>query len=405
MSNSTSTGRGVVVVGGSFAGLGAAYTLRALLRPEDRVTVISPSDYFVFAPSLVWAAFGAPVLNSSFNLEAALAAKSIGFKRGSVKKVQVDAHVVTTEIEEISYDRLIIATGGRPDAQAVPGLAGEFRAASWIVGEDSAMDAGNALRRLFASPGPVIVGAAQGAGYISAAYEVALALDAELRKRGIRAQAPMTFVTAEPYPGHLGFGQTAVRDKLEEIFAERSIPIIPGVTIERVEPKAVTLSSSRTHEASAIIVMPPFTGSVNIWKSAKLTDESGLIQVTAEYRHVDYPDIYAAGVACYFRDRVQPLNQHRAPETGYLSLRMGKAAGQNVAASLGCGSPASRPLPHVFDVRVVDGLTTGLFLTSRGTIGVKNTATRLPGRSAHVLKQAIERYLLWRLRSGRMDLP
>jgi sulfide:quinone oxidoreductase len=401
----TSTGRSIVVAGGSFAGLGAAYTLRERLRPEDRITVVSPSDHFVFTPSLVWAAFGAPVLNSSFNLDAALASKGIAFRRASIEEVRVDEHVVRTEKEEIPYDRLIIATGGRPDAQSVPGLAGEFQAASWIVGEASAMDARNVLRRLFASPGPVIVGAAQGAGYISAAYELALALDAELRKRGLRDQVPMTFVTAEPYPGHLGFGQTAARQSLETIFAERSIPVIPDVTIERVEPDSVRLSSGHLLDASTVIIMPPFTGAVSIWKSARLTDESGLIPVTDQYRHVDHLDVYAAGVASYFRDPVEPLHQHHAPETGYLALRMGKAAGQSVAASLGSGAPASRPLPYVFDVRVIDGLTSGLLLTSRGTTRVKNTATRLPGRSAHFLKELIERYLLWRLRSGRMDLP
>jgi sulfide:quinone oxidoreductase len=405
MSDRTSTGGNVVVVGGSFAGLGAAYTLRERLRPEDRVTVIAPSDYFVFAPSLVWAAFGTPTLNSSFNLEAALAAKSIGFRRAPVSRVKVDEHVVVAEKEEIPYDRLIIATGGRPDTQAVPGLAGEFRAASWIVGEDSAMEARVLLSRLFSSPGPVIVGTAQNAGYMSAAYEIALTLDAELRKRGIRDQAPMTFVTAEPYLGHLGFGQTAARPALEKLFEERGIAAISGSTVERVQPDGLVLSDGRTLEASTIVLMPPFSGSVNIWKSAKLTDESGFIPVTDLYRHVDHPDIYAAGVASYFRNRVQPLNLNHAPETGYLSLRMGKAAGQNAAASLGCGSPTSRPLPHIFDVRVIDGQSAGLLLTSRGTSRVRNTATRLPGSSAHILKAAIERYLLWRLRTGRTDLP
>jgi hypothetical protein len=141
---------------------------------------------------------------------------------------------------------------------------------------------------------------------------------------------------------------------------------------------AITLFDGQTIEASAMIVMPPFTGSVNIWKSAKLTDDSGLTLITTEYRHVEQEDIYAAGVGAYFWNQVPPLDRGRAPQTGYLSLHMGKAAGENVASSLGCGPPAARALPYVFDVRVLDGMTSGLFLMSRGNSRIRNTAIRLP---------------------------
>jgi sulfide:quinone oxidoreductase len=38
------------------------------------------------------------------------------------------------------------------------------------------------------------------------AYEYAFILDADLRKRKKRDKVPMTFVTSEPYIGHLGLG-------------------------------------------------------------------------------------------------------------------------------------------------------------------------------------------------------
>ena len=38
------------------------------------------------------------------------------------------------------------------------------------------------------------------------AYEFAFIMDADLRKDKLRHQVPMTFVTAEPYIGHLGLG-------------------------------------------------------------------------------------------------------------------------------------------------------------------------------------------------------
>jgi len=52
-------------------------------------------------------------------------------------------------------------------------------------------------------PGPIVVGAVQMASCFGPAYEFAFIMDADLRKRKIRDKVPMTFVTSEPYIGHL----------------------------------------------------------------------------------------------------------------------------------------------------------------------------------------------------------
>ncbi len=397
-----SSARHVVIAGASFAGLGAAYTLRERLRPEDRVTVIAPNDSFTFAPSLVWAALGRSSVHSRFALEPALRRKNIEFIQSGVREVDAAGHTLRTDSDLVSYDKLVVATGGRPDTTSIPGLAGEFRAASWIVNENSAMEARNVLRRLFNEPGPLVIGAAQGASYISVAYELALALDSALRGEGLRDRVPITFITAEPFLGHLGFGQTAARDRLQKIFSKRNIQTRVGVEIEQVQADSVKLSSYETLPANAIVVMPPLTGAVDIWKSVGLTDETGMIRVTPEYRHVEHEDIYASGVASYFSEPVPPLGHAHPPHTGYLSLRMGVLAGENVAASLDCGRAPGRPLPGTIDVRVLDGGRVGLVLMSRGDKTLRNRAMVLPGVVAHRLKSAIERYLVWELRTGRV---
>ena len=52
----------------------------------------------------------------------------------------------------------------------------------------------------------MVVGAVQGASCFGPAYEYALTAVTDLRRRKIRDRAPMTFVTSEPYIGHLGLG-------------------------------------------------------------------------------------------------------------------------------------------------------------------------------------------------------
>jgi NADH dehydrogenase FAD-containing subunit len=136
-----------------------------------------------------------------------------------------------------------------------------------------------------------------------------------------------------------------------------------------------------------------------------LTDGIGLIPVDRQYRHVDYEEVYAAGVACSFAELVPPLEGYRAPQTGYLSLRMGKIAATNLAASLGYASPSDRTLPHTLDVRVIDGRDAGLLLTSRGDRELHHSSRRLPGKTAHYLKRSSERLLLWQLRTGNVGVP
>lgn len=397
--------RHVVVAGAGFAGLGAAFTLRRRLRPTDRVTVVEPSGQFLFAPSLIYAVLGKPLVHSSFALEPALRSKGIEFVRSHVREVDLEQKRVTTDDGRLDYDRLVIATGGRPDPEAVPGLAGEFRANSYIVGLDTAEDAQRLLRGLLDEPGPIVIGVSQEASYISGLYELTLALDTALKKARIRSRAPITFVTAEPYLGHLGFGQTAAREKMEAIFGERDIPFLVDAPIERVRREEVVLKSGESLPAKISFVMPPFTGDVDIWKSTGLTDELGMVPVDDRYRHVAHQDVYAAGVASIFTHPMPPLQERRAPHTGYLSMRMGKRAGDNVTASLGCGSPATRTLPETVDVRILDGGETGLLLSSRGKSSLTHHAVRLPGSASHGLKSAVERYLLWQLRTGRVDLP
>lgn len=48
------------------------------------------------------------------------------------------------------------------------------------------------------------MGAARGASCFGLAYEFASITETDLRRRKIRDRVPLTFVTSEPYIGHLG---------------------------------------------------------------------------------------------------------------------------------------------------------------------------------------------------------
>ena len=48
----------ILVLGGSFGGLTAAFELKRLLGKRAEITVVSEDDSFVFIPSLPWLAMG-----------------------------------------------------------------------------------------------------------------------------------------------------------------------------------------------------------------------------------------------------------------------------------------------------------------------------------------------------------
>ena len=54
----SASGKNVVIVGSSFAGLSAALEVRKRLDPVHTVTVLDPRPDFTFIPSLIWVPFG-----------------------------------------------------------------------------------------------------------------------------------------------------------------------------------------------------------------------------------------------------------------------------------------------------------------------------------------------------------
>jgi len=77
----------------------------------------------------------------------------------------------------------------------------------------------------------------------------------------------------------------------------------------------------------------------------------------------------------------------------------------NLAAAVRGGQPTARTLPRLLDLRILDGGDTGMLLASAGAPLPFRVAVPLPGRTAHLAKALLVRYLLWKLRTGRTNLP
>src|SRR5579859_3606589 len=234
----------VVIMGAGIGGVSAAYSLRALLGKEHTVTVVNPTDYFQFTPSNPWVAVGWRKRKQiTVPLAHYMARKHIDFISDGVIVIDPDLRMLGLESgRSLGYDYLVITTGPQLAFEEIPGLGPEGHTQS-ICTVDHAEKAWTAYEKFLEAPGPVVIGAVQGASCFGPAYEFAMILDADLRKRKLRDRVPMTFVTSEPYIGHLGLGGVGdSKGLLESEMRQRHIKWITNAKVLNAAEHEVTVA-------------------------------------------------------------------------------------------------------------------------------------------------------------------
>lgn len=391
----------IVVLGGSFGGLTAAFELKRLLGSKADISLLSGQDKFVFVPSLPWVSMGRKKPEDiTLSLDAILKPKGIKFIHESATGVDADASKVVTASQEIPYDYLVIATGPDLVFSAVPGLGPEGHT-ECIFELDMALKAREAWKKFLENPGPVVIGAVQGVSCFGPAYEYAFAIDFELRRRKIRHKVPITFVTSEPYIGHLGIGGLKNSKRImEDEFADRDIKLIVNQAVEEFTPGEVKLKDGTSLSHKLAMFAPPMAGVKAVFH---LGNPKGFIPVDINYRHKEHKDVFCVGVAMAIAPPEQTPVPTGVPKTGSMTVDMAKDAAKAIAADIK-GNPVSEPDPL--------GV---LCLMDMGSSAAMMKATPvLPPRQDAVLrkgiiykwgKHAFERYFLWKIRNGLTQLP
>ncbi len=196
----------VVVLGAGTGGMPCAYELRERLGKEHEVTMINEREEFQFTPSNPWVAVGWRDRSSvTFEIRPHLERKGVNFIAKRCDKIDTEANKLELEGGEVvSYDYLVIATGPKLFFEEVEGAGPDVGNTESICTVDHALNAYDSYKELLEDPGHVIIGAMPFASCFGPAYEFAFIMDTDLRKRKMRDKVPMTFVTSEPYIGHLG---------------------------------------------------------------------------------------------------------------------------------------------------------------------------------------------------------
>ena len=115
--------KNVLVLGGNFAGLTAALSLKHELQDGVDVTVVAKSDRFQFNPSFIWIPFGKrKVKDVVFPVAKTFTSHGVTFVHGEATTIDPVAQQVQTTQGKLGFDYLVIATGYLNDFDVVPGL-------------------------------------------------------------------------------------------------------------------------------------------------------------------------------------------------------------------------------------------------------------------------------------------
>jgi sulfide:quinone oxidoreductase len=399
----------VVVIGAGLGGVPCAYELRKRLGKAHRVTLIGSSPYHEFTPSNPWIAVGwRNPEQTRVAMAAPLAAKGIEWITETVVTIDPVANQLTLAGGRVvPFDFLVIATGPKLAFDEVPGLGPEGFTQS-VCTQQHAAHAFEQYLQLLANPGPVIVGAAAGASCFGPAYEFAMIVDADLRKRKLRDRVPMMYVTSEPYIGHMGLGGVGdSKGLMESVLRQRGIKWITNAKITRAEAGSLTVTEhdddgkprkEHTLPFKYAMVLPAFKGVDAVAAVPGLCNPRGFVVVDEHQRSKKYPNIYSAGVCVAIPPVEATPVPTGAPKTGYMIESMVSAIAENIAAELAGKPPAAEATWNA--ICLADFGDTGAAFVALPEIPPRNVTWANTGKWVHLAKIAFEKYFLRKVRTG-----
>jgi sulfide:quinone oxidoreductase len=402
----------IVVLGAGIGGMPAAYDLKRRLGAAHEVTLINPTENFQFTPSNPWVAVGWRQPEQILvPIRPQVERKGIRFIASPVTSLDPEARTLTVaDGSTVAYDYLVVATGPKLAFDEVPGLGPEGNTHS-VCTTPHAEHAAAAYRRFLENPGPVVIGAAQGASCFGPAYEFALIVEADLRRRKIRHKVPMTFVTPEPYIGHMGLGGVGdSKGLLEHELRQRHIKWITNARISEVTPEQVRVTEHDErggilgeHELPQRFTMfiPAFKGVDAVAGAKELCNARGFVIVDEHQRSPRYPNIFAAGVCVAIPPvEVTPVPTG-APKTGYMIESMVTAIVENIHADIE-GRPATAKATWNA-ICLADMGDTGIAFVALPQIPPRNVTWARSGKWVHLGKIAFEKYFLHKMKTGATE--
>ena len=402
----------VVVLGAGLGGVIMAYEMKDQLAKDDRLTVITKGKSYSFVPSNPWVAVGWRKRDDiEVDLTEVMEKRDITLlTQGATRVHPAENRVELTDGASVSYDYLVIATGPDLAFDEIEGLGPDGHTQS-VCHVDHALKAEQAFKALVANPGPVVIGAVQGASCFGPAYEFLFILETALRKARVRDRVPMTFVTSEPYIGHLGLdGVGDTKGLLESEMRAHHIKWITNAKVKSVDAGMLHVeevnddgTTKKLHDLpfAFSMMLPAFRGVPAVRGIEGLTNPRGFILVDKYQRNPTFRNVFAVGVGV----AIPPIGPTPVPvgvpKTGFMIESMVTATAMNIASLLKGKEPTEVGTWNA--VCLADFGDSGVAFVAQPQIPPRNVNWSSQGKWVHYAKIGFEKYFLRKIRLGKSE--
>lgn len=313
----------VLILGGGYAGLLAAYRLRRQTNPNAvEITLVNGLDHFVERIRLHQIA--AQQSFKPYYFQDLFKGCNIIFKRGWVTALAPEEQTISmktsTGTEMLNYDYLIYALGSTVASDILPGC---LEYAHTLATEETTLHFQKKVTELAAQDGHLLVcgGGLTGIETVTELAEGYPHLNITLVTQGALGET-----LSEEGQAHL-----------YQVFAELGITLIEHVPVNAIEANAALCSDGRTIPFDLCLWAGPFKVPALAGEAGIQVNHRGQMVVDAHLRSRSHPTIYGVGDAASPGQAIKvPIRMSCATAT-----QMGLYGGQHLAATLN-GNPEGK---------------------------------------------------------------
>ena len=402
----------IVVLGAGLGGAIMAYELRDQVRAEDTITVVTKDPKYHFVPSNPWIAVGwRERKDITVDLEPTMKKRGIKFIPVAAERLHADENrLELVDGQSISYDYIVIATGPELAFDEIEGLGPDGHTQS-VCHIDHAEQARVAFDKFCENPGPIIVGAVQGASCYGPAYEFLFILNTALRRMKIRDQVPMTFITSEPYIGHLGLdGVGDTKGILESEMRDKHIKWMTSSRVKKVEDGKMiveeinddgSVKSEKEMPFGYAMMLPAFRGIKPVSGIEGLSNPRGFTIVDKHQRNPKYRNVFAVGVCVAIPPMGPTPVPCGVPKTGFMIESMVTATAHNIGNLVNGKEPDQVGSWNA--VCLADFGDGGIAFVAQPQIPPRNVNWASSGKWVHMAKIGFEKYFMRKMRKGTSE--
>ncbi|MER6681441.1 NAD(P)/FAD-dependent oxidoreductase [Streptomyces olivaceoviridis] len=344
----------VVIVGAGFAGYRAARTLARLTRDRADITVLNPTDYFLYLPLLPQVAAG--VLEArrvTVSLPGTL--RGVRLVLGEADGIDLDARTVRYVDPEggagtLGYDRLVLAVGSVNKLLPIPGVAEHAHGFRGLPEALYLRDHVTRQVELAAAEEDTKSCAARctfvvvGAGYTGTevAAHLQMLTDRLARRHPLPGGLRPRWLLLDVAPRVLPELDERLSRTADRVLRARGVDVRMGTSVKEAMRDGVLLTDGEFVPSRTLVwcvgVRPD-----PLVEAVRQPLEHGRLIVDPFLRMPGRPDVFACGDAAAVPDLERPGSF--TPMTAQHAWRQGRVAAENVAGSLGLGR-RRRPYRH-----------------------------------------------------------